>query len=933
MPKTYVRAIWRDIQSPIGRFMALLIIIFLGVGFYVGVKAAGPSMVATADRYYHRTHLADITVLSTHGLNSDDLTYLKGKAPLVEGVKALTVNMEEPSASLNVMAFRKNQQLNQLVVKKGHLPKTAKEIVLDSSAEKRLGLQLGQKLHLLEEVHQTNNESGTDDNPGNDLVNDGQAEQVDKDPKTKDGLYLAENQFKIVGFVQSPEFIETVSRTLPQSKKHIDYFAYVGPGAIKGNLYSKVLLGSNCRESFESKAYQKAVDRLKKAVERGSKKRCAQRFEAIKEEGNEKIRKERARLSAAKSALAKGQSQIEAAKGELAQASLAFGGSLPAPLAEQAQVLKEKEKQFLTEKKLREEELQQGEELLQRQEKTLNKMSATKWYVLTRKANPGYAEFTDNADRISAIASVFPVFFFMVAALMSFTSMKRMVDDQRIQIGMCRGMGYTRAQVISKYAIYALLATGTGSLMGLVVGYPLFPPLIYGAYKTLYNIPDFQVVPSLWDTCLAVSFAFLSTVGAAVWISGRTLREVPAQLLRPKPPKKGQRILLERWTFLWRHISFNRKMTLRNLFRYKGRNVMTILGVAGSTALIVTGFGINDSISNLSHKQFREVLTYQGLVRLTDDASKGQQLQLEKTLKAEKGLEKIVPVYTQELTLKDGKGKEETASLIVPLTTNFKQVIHLRDRLTRQKISLSDQGVVATEKLNKLLKGQKAYRWVDGDRERQLPVKRVAENYLGHYLYLTPKGYQTYFKKTPRVNAYLLRYERQAVDKDWERDLMNRLSTLKGVSVYLSLASINRTFQEAIDGLKIITTVLVVSAGLLTFVVLFTLTQMNIDERRLELATIKVLGFYNREVSWYIFQELLILLGWGIVLGCGLGYGLNAFVLKTCEVNKMLFPPTVTWTSYLCSAGLTLAFATVVMAFMTRQLARVNMVEALKAED
>lgn len=910
MPKIYLRAIFRDVKSHIGRFMAILMIIFLGIAFFVGVKAAGPSMKGTADRYYKKVHLADLTLISNYGLSKEDLAFVKGKVKRADGVKAMPLTLENPSATLNVMAYNKDNQLNQLVIKSGRLPKNDHEIVMDSFAQQRLGLHLGQKLHLLDE-NQKNKEGK------------GQLNQ---------GLQLLQADFTLVGFVQSPEFVEKGFRSLAQSDIHYDYFAYVGEGAIKGEIFSKILVANDYKDHFDSKAYTDKVDQLKKKIQRGSKSRRIARRDEINKKVAEEIRKSKDRLAQAKHKLAEGQKQLDEGKRQIELMRGQFGQSQMPALLAKAESFKREESTFLAEKEKREKEIRKAEAEIARQEKAVKNRPLAKWYLLDRNANPGYAEFSDNAERISAIASVFPVFFFLVAALMSFTSMKRMIDEQRLQIGMYRGMGYSRQQIMAKYLIYALLATVLGSGLGLMVGYPLFPPLIYGAYSSLYNIPDFKVVASLGDSTIAVSFALFSTVGAAVFISWRTLREVPAQLLRPKPPKKGKQIFLERWKFFWKRISFNRKMTLRNLFRYKGRNAMTILGVAGSTALIVTGFGINDSISNLAHQQFREVITYQGIVRLDEKAENVNRKEVLKSLEKEKGIQKIVPVYTKELTLEVAGGYEETASLMVPLDSQFKDVVDLRNRLSQDKIELKDDGAVATEKLSKLLKGEKTYQVTGLDRECHLPIKAIAENYLGHYLYMTDKAYQSFFGQKAQCNALLIQYK-NPTDRMWEKKLINRLSHKKAVSSYVSLAAVHRSFQDAINGLSIITTVLVISAGLLAFVVLFTLTQMNIQERRLELATIKVLGFYNREVSWYIFQELLILSAWGIFLGGGLGYALNAFVLKTCEINKMLFPPTVSWQSYLYSALLTLLFAAIVMGFMAIKLTRVNMVEALKAED
>lgn len=577
-------------------------------------------------------------------------------------------------------------------------------------------------------------------------------------------------------------------------------------------------------------------------------------------------------------------------------------------------------------------EIADGERQVAEAKQALADLIEPVYYVTDRSGNPGYQEYRDNADRISAIAEIFPVFFFLIAALVSFTTMARMVDEQRQQMGTLKGLGYSDFDIAKKYLIYAAIACIVGTSLGLVAGYNIFPAVIFDAYGSMYSLPSVKITYYLSYALISIAIALLCTIGPAAWAAHASLRENPAMMMRPKAPKNGKRVLLERVTFIWDRLSFNSKITVRNLMRYKARNMMTILGVAGCTALILTGYGIKNSISGLADTQFNDVMRYNAITAMRPEASAEEIASYDELVAATPEITDHLKVVQESYKL-DKKGVNlQNVTVFAPLESeNLPDFVSLRDRITQEPIALTDEGAVISEKLANLADvgpGDSIEIRNDEMQTYQIPIQAVTENYVNHYIYLTPSLYEEIFIQAAEPTTDLLLFDEP---ESWERSFGSEVMGEQAVALVTFINSVDRSFAETLGSLDVVTLVLIVSAASLAFVVLYSLTNINVSERIRELSTIKVLGFYDVEVSMYIYRESLILTLLGILFGFVLGKILSTVVLKMVEIDFMMFPPTIMPISYLYAGLLSLLFSSVVMLIMHRKLKQVDMIEALKS--
>ena len=577
-------------------------------------------------------------------------------------------------------------------------------------------------------------------------------------------------------------------------------------------------------------------------------------------------------------------------------------------------------------------EIGDGERQVAEAKQALADLIEPVYYVTDRSGNPGYQEYRDNADRISAIAEIFPVFFFLIAALVSFTTMARMVDEQRQQMGTLKGLGYSDFDIAKKYLIYAAIACIVGTSLGLVAGYNIFPAVIFDAYGSMYSLPSVKITYYLSYALISIAIALLCTIGPAAWAAHASLRENPAMMMRPKAPKNGKRVLLERVTFIWDRLSFNSKITVRNLMRYKARNMMTILGVAGCTALILTGYGIKNSISGLADTQFNDVMRYNAITAMRPEASAEEIASYDELVAATPEITDHLKVVQESYKL-DKKGVNlQNVTVFAPLESeNLPDFVSLRDRITQEPIALTDEGAVISEKLANLADvgpGDSIEIRNNEMQTYQIPIQAVTENYVNHYIYLTPSLYEEIFIQAVEPTTDLLLFDEP---ESWERSFGSEVMGEQAVALVTFINSVDRSFAETLGSLDVVTLVLIVSAASLAFVVLYSLTNINVSERIRELSTIKVLGFYDVEVSMYIYRESLVLTLLGILFGFVLGKILSTVVLKMVEIDFMMFPPTIMPISYLYAGLLSLLFSSVVMLIMHRKLKQVDMIEALKS--
>lgn len=656
-------------------------------------------------------------------------------------------------------------------------------------------------------------------------------------------------------------------------------------------------------------------------------------------EGQQQITAAEAEITQAENQLASGKEQLAAGQQQLEQAKIEGQAKLndaQAKIDEGQKAYDQGLAEFTQKKNEALPKLNEAKQQLEEKQKELAGLKKADYYYFTRNDNPGYSEYEDNADRISSLSTVFPIFFFLIAALVSLTTMTRMVEEKRTEIGSLKAVGYRNGEIAFKFLVYAAAASLCGAFLGLIVGYYLFPTIIFNAYGQLYNIPNFVTPWYLSYSIVGTLVAVLCTAGAAMVVLRIDLFSTPASLLRPKAPKAGQRIWLERMTPIWRRLSFIQKVTARNLFRYKQRMLMTVLGIAGCMALIITGFGLKDSISDIVNVQFNKIWHYQAVVTLKNDDSQQENKKYYDVLDKIEGLKEVMPLYVAQLETVSQSNTKQNVSIYVPEKTNsIDQFILFNNRKTGEKYQLPADGVIINEKLATL------FHYKEGDtiilknsdsQEFKLKIYAIAENYTGHFAYMSPVYYQKVFKQEPIYNTEFLLFDQPLDDKEEETISKNLMANQQVLNVsFLSISS--DALDDTIHSLNIVVWVLITVSGLLAFIVLYNLTNINISERIRELSTIKVLGFYDKEVTMYVYRENIILTLIGIVIGCFLGKIVHGYVLTTVEVDMLMFSPTIHWFSYVYSSLITLFFTLLVMVFMHRKLKKVDMIEALKSNE
>lgn len=595
--------------------------------------------------------------------------------------------------------------------------------------------------------------------------------------------------------------------------------------------------------------------------------------------------------------------------------------------------LEENEDKFKEEKQIALEEIEEAENKIADSEKQLEDLKV-KIYVLNLETNEGYVSYKSDCNSVKTIGKVFPIIFFLVAALVSLTAMTRMVEENRGNIGTYKSLGYSRPKIALKYLTYSTTATLTGIVLGTVIGSYTLPWVIAEAYRILYNtMPTVIMNINIYYTLVAGVAAFASTTIATMFACYKILRATPAKLMRPKSPKEGKKILLERMTFLWKHFTFIQKITARNVFRYKKRLFMTIIGIAGCTALIFTGFGLRDSISAVVNKQYNEIRKYDFEATLKNELTEEQTTKLNDYIN--KNGHNVKYTYLRQQTNDViANGKEQNAYIIgVNNQEELKDFVITRNRQTKEEVKIEEHGVVITEKLAKLLNvnvGNEITINIDDDNYKNVKVTGIIENYVYHYVYMSKALYEEIFDEKMVDNQIYLKMD-EKLNEETEEQISKYLLENEDISQVLRVSSISESFSDMIGSLDIIVVVLITCAALLALVVLYNLNSINIEERKRELATIKLLGFYNKELSSYVFRENIILTIIGALIGLGLGVYLLFFIISTAEMDIVMFGRETYFTSYLFSFLITMIFAILINLMMNKELRKIDMIESLKS--
>lgn len=762
------------------RFISILIIVLLGVGFFAGIRAVAPDMKNTLDNYYEKTNMYDILITSNYGIREEVEKKLEEKYNVETGYSFDAITTKKEDYATKIISYNKEDKINTPKLIKGKMPEKVDEVVVDNDF--RSEIKIGDKI-------------------------------------TIDSNLINNKTVTVTGYVESPLYISTERDSTNLLSGTIDNYLYMNETNIISPVKTTAYINLAAEESRFSKKYEDTVKKAKKDI-----------------------------------------------------------------------------------RKTLQEEKVTGEE----------------WYVLDIDSNAGFYQYEQDTERIDNVAKVFPLVFFIVAVLICLTTMTRMVEEERSQIGTLKSLGYKDSAIMFKYILYATLATIIGSIIGVVIGYRLLPELCFEMYKNMYRLGDIKLSYYASLTFQGMIIALLCTLGATIYTCRKTLKESPANLLRPVAPAAGKRVLLERIPIIWNHLSFSHKVTVRNVFRYKKRFLMTIIGIAGCTGLILAGFGLKDCIVKMVPHQYEEIFSYQAKIALNEEKTN----ETINKIKENKKIKDILEVQEEAVTI-DNKDTNQSVTLVIP-KEDPDGFIKLQDRKTNEHYNLNN-GIIITEKLANLLEVEEndVLKFTGTDKYEK-KIAHITENYLFHYIYLPKSEYQE-----DEYNTVLVK-TKNMTEKE-EKEFASKLKEIPGVSSITFTSSTRHIFDDTMDNFAYVSLILIVSAGALAFVVLYNLSSVNISERRRELATIKVLGFYDKEVYQYINRENTILTLIGILLGLGIGNILTMYIIKTCEIDMLMFDTTIAWPSYLYAILITMSFAILVNIILYFSLKKIDMIESLKS--
>lgn len=935
-----------EIKKTYNRFISILLIVALGVAFFAGLRVCRSDMELTADTYYDDMNLMDFRVVSTLGLTDNDIIALLK----VEGVgeveaahtKDVLLNLDDNE--IVVKTYSMTDTVNQRYLVDGRIPTANNECMVDTMFIDNTGYQIGDEITM---------ESGDD----SDLSDTFKEVTLTIVGSSSDPRYLTFSRGngtigngKINSFIVLPkenyvsDTYEEAYVTIEGSKELMTYSdAYedlIDAAKIKIEAIADVQLDERYKEIVE-KPLQDIEDGTKELVD------AKKTFEKEKADATKAFETARTQLDTFEDTIKELKNALEAKKTELYAIQYSENDieRLLAPQEAKVsaqEVELQKQKTELTKQKEKankdfdkaEKKFLDKEAELQDAREQLSKLENPKWYVLDRNSIESYVSYGSDAQRMQAIAEVFPAIFFLVAALVCLTTMTRMVDEQRVQIGTLKALGYSKSSIAAKYILYALLATVTGSIIGVLIGQKVFPSIIITAYKILYSNLPYAIYPyRIGNGILAGGLAVFTTTLATYFSCYKELRSEPAKLMRPVAPKVGKRILLERVSFIWKRLNFTQKSTLRNLFRYKKRLLMTVIGIAGCMALLLVGFGVKDSIGVMAEVQYGQLWKEDATITLKSDLSKEELQAFKQNILNDEAIDHAALALESMVDISMGDLKKSVSLIVLDSDENFDTFYMFRDRVSKKKYNISMDGVILTEKLAKKLnvsKGDTISLNIDEFRKVDITVEAITENYISHYMYMSPELYKKVYEKDVDYNQCFIMHNYTEVEQ--EEQLFTRL--LEGNKSILSISSI-RVLQQRIDdmleSLNIIVYVLIICAGLLAFIVLYNLSNININERKRELASLKVLGFYDNEVNSYVMRETILLTLIGILFGIVLGVVLHQFVIVTCEVEEMMFGRLIKGISYLYSGLLTLLFSVIISTVMYFKLKKINMIESLKS--
>ena len=590
--------------------------------------------------------------------------------------------------------------------------------------------------------------------------------------------------------------------------------------------------------------------------------------------------------------------------------------------------VEENEKEFENKKQEATNKISEAQKELDNAKDEINKIEKAKWYIRNRNDNIGYTNIIDAIKTITNISKLFPVIFYIVAILISLTSMTRMIEEERTEIGTLKALGYTNIQIIIKYILYAFLACLIGGFLGMTVGFYLIPKIVWDIYDTIYKIPEFYTIYRLEIGLLGLVIAFICIGGATIFVATKELKNMPSILMRPKTPKYGKKILLERISFIWDKFNFSKKVTARNIFRYKKRAIMTIVGIAGCTGLMLTGFGLKDSVMDIPTSQFEEIFTYNMSISLSEDNNLKE---IEEILNNNENIQSYSKICATAGKLKDKNTNYETVIFIPETIEEFEKVCHLKDINNHEKVELTDEGIIISDKVAEMLKAKKGdnITLIDSENsEYSFKIIGIVENYVSNYVYMTKNFYENNIKS---YKTSMILISTKNMTENIKNEISEKLLKINGVAAVVMVSDTMKAIKNMLNSMNYVVIILIIASALLAFVVLYNLANINIGERQREIATLKVLGFYDKEVDNYINKENIIFTIIGVFLGLIFGYFLTEMIVISVEIDKLRFIRNIRMISYVYASAISTTFSLIVNYIIHFILKKIDMIESLKS--
>ena len=896
--KTYWKDLLQSFTGSKGRFLSILTLMMLGSLAVVGLKVASPNMERTAWAYLKDTNAADMTIMGDYGLDQTDqeeLQTLSGANVEFGYMADLTLEDSEDA----VRIFSNTEKISKFQVTQGRLPEKEDELALADFWKDRY--QIGQVIHL-------NQKNGSNSQ-------------------------LKRYSYTITGFVHSPDiFSKTDMGSAGSGNGNLSVYGVVTKDNFKSSVYTIARLRFTSLTDVNpfSSDYEKKLEEEEETLKELVADNGRARLEKMKKDAQESLDEGKKQLDEAESNLTAGKKRLQETETQL-QGQESQLSQLPEPqksqVSSQIDQAKEQLKQEKEKASQAETDLTKEKAKWQTSQDEVNALTEPTYHVYNRKSSPtgqGYLMYSNSAMSIRAVGNIFPVVLYAVAAMVTFTTMTRFVDEERTNAGIFKALGYHSKDIIAKFVIYGLVAGTLGTLLGILIGHYVLAPTISHIITGRMIVGESQQYFYWTYSCLALGLSLVASVLPAYLVSRRELHEEAAQLLLPKPPVKGSKILLERITFIWSRLSFTQKVTARNIFRYKQRMLMTIFGVGGSVALLFAGLGIQSSVVGVADRQFKDLQQYQMVLSVNTRASDTDKDKLEEKLKSDE-VKDFRLIFSKQIEEKyPGKAGIQTVTIMVTDKDDLAPFVRLEKN--GEKLDLSN-GVVLTEKLAQLAGVSVGENFtIDG---KTFKVGGITEHYVGHFVYMNQETYEKIYGQTPKMNTYLVQLKDKS-EGNTER-VAREFMEQAAVNGVVQNASTIQLFESFASSLNQTMAILVLVSVLLAIVILYNLTNINVAERIRELSTIKVLGFHNKEVTLYIYRETIILSLVGMIVGLVSGFYLHQFLIQMIAPGTFRFQPQVGWEVYLIPVLAVGIILTILGFFVNHYLRKVDMLEALKS--